>query len=365
MNILIVGEFSGFAKHLKNGFQQLGHSVIVVQTGDGWKKLGSPDDIMINTKNWIWRGIKIKGSNRIVTIFDNIRVDRLLNKCYNSPDLVIVINFSFIREKIWQAGVSRKYVKNCLSNGAKLIMSECGNSCAGAFNSSDYYKLIGSKTAVNDERYTFLFEFSDVIIPTCYTYYSDVISYAKAFGYNSTKISRAIPLPITIDDEFKFSSCIGRKIVVFHGVIRPISKGTEYINQAMIRLQAEMPDKVECISCGGMPYDEYLKLFEKVDVLVDQCRQNGWGMNAIIGAMKGKCVLAPCGPENGENMGIDKIPFVRIGPDSEQIYNELKELVLAPYKIDQIKLESRKFAELYCDCKKIAQRYIDAINKNK
>ena len=46
MNILIIGEFSGFAKHLKNGFFQLGHNVTIIHNGDSWKKISGIDDII-------------------------------------------------------------------------------------------------------------------------------------------------------------------------------------------------------------------------------------------------------------------------------------------------------------------------------
>ena len=124
-----------------------------------------------------------------------------------------------------------------------------------------------------------------------------------------------------------------------------------------------MPDRVECVCEGGIPYDEYVKLFDRVDILVDQTYGNGWGMNALIGAMKGKCVLAPCGLENSANMGIPDIPFVQIGPDSELIYQTLRDLVLNPDKIDSIKVSSRNFVEKYCNSDIIARRYIDLVVK--
>ena len=39
MNILIVGEFSGFSKNLKVGLNELGHKVSIMSTGDNFKKI--------------------------------------------------------------------------------------------------------------------------------------------------------------------------------------------------------------------------------------------------------------------------------------------------------------------------------------
>lgn len=364
MKILIVGEFSGFSKHLKNGFRYLGHEVTVVQTGDGWKKLGSKDDIMLESKCMHICGHAIRGTGRFYSILNNLKTDQLLRRRCSHLDLIIVINYSFIRKNISLVGVSKGFINRALANGARLIMSECGDSCAGAYNSSDYYRSIGSNTSIKDDRFLFLLNCCSIVIPTCYSYYADVLAYTKAFKYDDVKISNAIPLPITVEENVKISSCMGRKIVVFHGIIRPASKGTPFILQAMKRLQEDYPENVECISCGGMAYEDYLKLFERVDILIDQCRRNGWGMNAEIGAMKGKCVLAPSGPENAKVMNISELPFIQIGPDSNQIYKVLVDLISDPHKIDQIKKASREFVEKYCDCKVIAQRYINAVDLN-
>lgn len=363
MKILIVGECSGFARHLKNGFCLLGHDVTIVQSGDGWKALAQDNDIIVRDQVWKIKGHRILGSNRILAVINNLKTYRVLkNKCHR-PDLIIVVNYEFLSENVTDAGVSRKYISQCIKKGAKLIMSECGTSPAGAYFDKEYYQdLLGKRTPLKDGRYTYLLNNSDVIIPTAYCYYDQLMAYEKICHYDTKKVTRAIPLPITINNDAVSNSCEGRKIVVFHGVIRPKAKGTPFIEAAMDRLQEEYPEKVKCICRGGIPYDEYVKLFDRVDILIDQTYLNGWGMNAIIGAMKGKCVLTSCGPENGENMGIDKIPFVRITPDVEQIHKTLKALVENPKRIESVKKQSRKFAEEYCDSVIVAKRYIASVD---
>ena len=362
MNILIIGEFSGFAKHLKNGFQQLGHNVVNVHTGDSWKKISDVSDVIYSYKHWYILGCKIPGSSKLCNIITNIKLDRLIKRRCPNPDIIVVINFSFLRKNITWAGVSRSMIVDYASRGAKIIMSECGDGCALAYRHKEYYKMMGRKLSLHDKRYDFLLKYSHIIIPTIFMYYDQLIAYDEIHPYDTSKVSKPIPLPITIEKEEPQKTCVGRKIVIFHGIIRPIAKGTPFIKEAMERIERELPDKVECVCVGGLPYDEYLKVFNRVDILIDQTYGNGWGMNAAIGAMKGKCVLAPCGSENGEIMGIPNIPFVQIGPDSEMIYQRLKDLVLNPEKIDAIKEDSRRFAEEYCDCRIIAGRYLKVLD---
>lgn len=361
MNILIIGEFSGFARNLKEGFIKLGHQVLIVQSGDGWKKLDSKEDIILKKKSLFVRGHHILGSNRIMSVFENIRFDNVLCKNSPNPDLIFVVNYEFIRENITKIGVSRNYIKRCIRKGAKLLMSECGTSPAGCYYDKNYYcDLLKKKVPLIERRYSFLLTNSHAIIPTSFCYYEQLLAYSKVFLFDTKKIQLPIPLPITIRD-YDITPCQGRKIVIFHGVIRPKAKGTSFIQAAMERLQREMPDRVECVCKGGMAYAEYVKLFDKVDVLVDQTYLNGWGMNAAIAAMKGKCVLTSCGPENSENMGIPNIPYVQIKPDSKQIYQTLKNLILHPDKIDEIKKQSREFSEKYCDSVVVAARYFDKV----
>ena len=65
-------------------------------------------------------------------------------------------------------------------------------------------------------------------------------------------------------------------------------------------------------------------------------------------------MLTCCGKENEEDMRIADIPFVQIIPDELQIYRVLKDLVLNPQKIDEIKKKSRAFIVNDCECSKIA-----------
>jgi glycosyltransferase involved in cell wall biosynthesis len=364
MNILIIGEFSGFAKHLKRGFELLGHRVVIAHTGDGWKGFEpTGDDIIYGVNPISFWGHPVKCSWRLFVPKENRRIQKKIEFLLsNGIDLIVCVNYTFLSARFYQLGVGINFIKKILNKGSKLIMSECGNSMAGFFFRKDWFETHGySVRKIKDKRYSFLLDYSTVIIPTTYYYYEQLQAYSSYYPFNLSKVLHSIPLPITIDKEIVVNPINNRKITIFHGIIRPIQKGTPFIQEAMNRLQQEMPEKVECVCKGGMPYEEYIRLFDRVDILIDQVYDNGYGMNAMIGAMNGKCVLNACGPENSEIMGIPKIPFVKIGPDSEQIYKVLRELVLNPQRIDEIKIASRKFAEQYCDSKIIAQRYIESV----
>ena len=367
MNILIIGEFSSFAKQLKEGFKQLGHDVSVVMTCDGWKKItGDRDDLVYEENNVSLFGRRIPHTAFVSVIKANCRINRHLKKRFENSkiDLIVVINYIFLSSNWRQAGVSLKYIDDQIKRGAKLIMSACGGDPATRFSHPDVYKEWGINTEgrIDDIRYSYLLKRSDVIIPTAYAYYDALFGYYKHHKFNTDKISPSIPLPIKLDKEYHIDSCVGRKVVIFHGIIRPLMKGSYFIQKAMERIQNDYPDKVECICKGHMPYEEYLTVFEKVDILIDQASgEDAWGMNATIGAMKGKCVLVSSGIKNTENMGLQIVPFVEIQRNEDVIYEKLKQLILDPSLIDQYKESSRRFVEMYCDCNVVAKRYMNLV----
>lgn len=364
MNILIIGEFSAFAKHLKNGFIKLGHHVTIVHNGDTFKKIdGDDNDVLFKVKNLVVRGVRIPGSERLLSPWTNHLIQTgIEKKITGSPiDIVVVIHPSFLTNSLFKSGVRLSYLKKLVNSGAKLIMTACGNDPALFFSFPELCKSIHLNRSKSIACFNYLIKSSDAIFPTTYCYYSSIKKYCHRFGYDDSHLCHTTPLPITVDNDYKIDPCTNRKIVIFHGITRPLVKGTPFIKEAMDRIQKDYPDKVECRCEGGMSYNEYLQLFEKIDILIDQTYFNGWGMNAAIGAMKGKCVLAPCGKECREDMRIEDIPFIEIRPDADQIYTVLKWLVENPQKIDEIKRASRRFIEMYCESSIVAQTYIGAV----
>lgn len=370
MNILIVGEFSGFAKHLKNGYKKIGHHVTIVMEPDSFKKFhGDNDDILYGINISLF-GKSIRGSSHIIAPFRAFWIHWKLNRRYKKacPDVIIIINYGFITESFYKEGTPMKFINKQVERGSKLIMLCCGGDPAFRFMYPELMKIWGydiSPEQLHDNRYSWLLKKSDKIIPMSVTYYDAIINYSRIVFFDVSKVVHSIPPPMTVEIDFDLNPIKDRKIVVFHGIIRPKDKGTCFIKEAMDRIQSEMPDKVVCICKGGMPYDDYVKVFKEVDILIDQTYGRGFGMNALIGAMKGKCVLVSNTEDNINNMGLKTNPFIRIEPDSEQIYSVLYELILNPERIDRLKMESRKFVEENCECSHIAKRYLNVLGIDK
>lgn len=375
MNILIIGEFSAFAKHLKNGFELLGNKVIIVQDGDGFKKIpASSNDIIYDGS----RDIKILGrhvpmSNMLFLKQTNKYICDKLTALNTKFDLLVIICDSFVSLNNYQLGVPYEYIKDQASNGARIILTSCGGDAAYRIFRKEhwYYEIAFPKSLKNFknerplrenvDRLRKILDLSNCIIATAYDYYYTMNRFKDVYYGNDINL-KYIPLPIS-ENKAIFNSCENRKIVIFHGVIRSRHKGTPYIIEALTRLKNEYPDKVDVVIKGGMSYTEYCKLFERIDILVDQTNGFGAGINANIGLMSGKVVLSNNEPEEEQLRGY-KSPIINIRPEANQIYNELVNLISDPQKIDRLKEESKKYAEKYLSSAIIAKSYLDSVDLN-
>lgn len=370
MNILIVGEFSAFAKHLKNGFKALGHKAIVVTNGDNFKGLnGEADDIKYSVPKDIQLfGWTFAGSHRLLNPFSTANLKRKI-KSLDVSEIIFIINPVFVSSSFWQSGVDINLIRQYQRQGSKVILSCCG-AAPSERNRKDlkYYNFMfpdgyPASTSLDEKKYQTLLRMADAIVPIGYDYRFSVTKYCNDNNIDK-EVHSPIPLPITIEDS-EINSCVGRKIVIFHGIIREDFKGTQFFVDALEKIKADYPDKVEAVVDGKMPYDKYVELLKRMDILLDQTNSYGMGVNAELGLMQGKVVLSGNEPENEEDMNIGPFPCINAKPDVDYLYEKLKYLVLNPEKIDHIKKESRDFAVKYLDARVIAQRYIDCVfNKN-
>lgn len=369
MKILIIGEFSAFAKHLKNGFRQLGHKVWIVQTGDGFKSIkGDDEDMTYSCVNFNIFNFTIYKSYHLRAPFAMREVRKKVAELPHL-DLIIVINTLFIAHNYFCPGILLSEVIKRQLDGTKVIMSGCGNDPAyhlahrdGLFRYSE--ELFGCSkhdiSLIKDKEYDWLLRNANVVIPISYDYWRSIDYYCEK-KHISANLVYPIPLPISIEPAH-INSCQGRKIVIFHGVIREQFKGTRHFIEALDRLKRIYPDKVECRVDGKMPYDKYVKLFTEMDILLDQTNSYGMGMNAELGLMKGKVVFTGNEPENRSVLGFYTIPAINAKPDADYIFTELEKLILHPEIIDEMKYDARRFAEKHLDAKIIAKRYLDAVN---
>lgn len=369
MNILIVGEFSAFAKHLKDGFQKLGHNAYVVTTGDTFKKIPSDkDDILYpETKSLTLFGHHIPKSYYIANPITNICISRQIRRRGLKYDLVVIINDTFVSNQFYKTGVKLDYIKQLKAEGSKIILSCCGNDPAYCefykeLRYSEEYEKAGCYTppsSLRIDRFDYLLQLSDWVVPTSYEYWYAICKYAKTHNIQC-RISNVIMLPITVEGDVVIDRNDNDKIVIFHGINDEQKKGTAYFVDALDRIQKDYLGKVETVVAKRLPYNEYLAIMNKMDILLDQTNSYGFGINACLGLMKGKIVFSGYEPEMSSHVGVSS-PIVNVIPDSSMIYDQLKYFIENPAKILEARRQSRRFALDYLSSDIIAQQYINLI----
>lgn len=350
MKILLLGDYSGLHKNLQRGLINLGYKCILATDGDGFKKISESDLYFPNSKNPLIRRIK-----KIMFLIFGISK-------YYGFDVVQLINSNiFDGTAYYYNQIAINLIKR---KSGKIFLSACGTDYfvfkdryllkynpyddTIKFDSKEKNRYL-KKSYIQNNKY--VVSIVNKIIPSMYSY---------TFPYYFTKkITSTIPLPIDIN-KIIYSSQIfyNGKITIFHGINRPGFKGTKYIKEAMEKIYKKYPDKVEIIIDGNMPLNEYLKVMDKANIIVDQCLSYDYGMNALYGMAKGKVVLSGNEIESQNHFNRNDIPVINIIPSVEDIYSKLEQLILNKDKIIEIGHKSRLYVEDFHDSVKVAQEYL-------
>ena len=350
----MIGEFSGYFNCLKAGFEKLGHTVFLASTGDGFKNY--PSDFRwdshlhlgrlqpyYNYANFLAHLPKLTGYDVVLFISPrlfgrhtktNKPVYDFLMKHNNMSYLVGtgLYNYSF---KYWYERTDSKYYG----------YTSCSINAAKSQKEREHYM---SPEGLEWERY--ITPRFDGIIPIWY-------EYAEPYrGFPNLK--KTIRTPVQLDKfEYKPNMVKEGKVVFFHGLTRP-SKGGVYILEAFDRMRDKHKDDAEFIAAGGLPFDEYMKIIDRANVIVDDANSYSFCMNAFFSMLKGKIVMGGAEPEGNKELGYEDVPVVNICADVNQICSAIEDVINKKDEIEEWGLRSRKFVEKYHDYVEVADQFI-------
>ncbi|WP_367392674.1 hypothetical protein [Lewinella sp. LCG006] len=379
MDILIIGEYSGFAKELKKGFDTLNHRACIVTSGDGYKEIPfDRDDIKFRKeKTFYINKSPIPLLLNIVAFCSNLVLNLRLIFRFKRYKLIIVINCEFLTVKMYRkVGVYFRILNLLLKDKGKMILSACGDDTAFyefpshmkfnpyANNQANYLPYVENKDYAS--LYHWTVKHSDLIVPIMYDYYAPSCSFVKEYKYN-TPVTKPVFLPFSLphlDSEMNYDSPL-KKIIVFYGVPRANNKkrlkGSNYILEALDIIQKRFPNSVEVRVVTNLPFNEYMKQLQSSNIVLDQCFSHGLGVNAVMAMSFGKVVLGGNSEKNINVFELDSIPVIDIKPSVEQILHELESLIREPVKVGILGNQARKFAEKHFEPSLIASKYLDIV----
>lgn len=372
MKVLIVGEYSAFAKNLALGINRLAdHEAIVFAYEDSFKKINqdglsytyySPTSIKLF-------GIQVPHTAWIKGFMQFLSFKKTIKKYKDYFDVIFIINGTFIRKQsvFIKALFSLKDLDYVSNKGTKIFLSACGGDPVFYKHAHTDAKLIygfgGTNTDLPKARLEIENELKKKIvgvIPMSYQYAQAYRIYGQ--GYN---LLPSIHLPFDLSSvKVKKNYDVNRKILLFNGALRP-NKGVRFINEAVDRLEKKYSDRI-VVSKIRLPYDKYLEYLPEIDLFIDNCIDPDYGMSGISAMAAGCVVFSGNEPGSSEEVGFDSNPVINLKPDVDQIFTSIERFILNPELIEQVGIQSRKHVEKYHECSYIAKLYCDTFqNANK
>ena len=376
MKILLVGEYSRLHSSLKEGLVTLGHQVTIVSSGDGMKKFKT--DINFNSK--IKVSFVLNKLNNLCIRFlntDFIKIENAYRFKKIIPqlkdfDVVQLINEDalFIEPK-----TQIKLLQQLIITNKKLCVLCCGDD----FTSVSYYLNKNLKYSIltpylNNKALKNRFQFSLKYVTKPYKRLHEFVK-KNSFGTIATDMDYHLPMqaqpqylgfipnPINTNKIDFTELKIDSKINIFLGINTrsKIKKGITFFEEALATIKDMYPEKVEIQITENLPYTQYIQVYNKAHILLDQVYAYDQGYNALEAMAKGKVVFTGAEQEWLEHYSLEKDTVaINALPDVDYLVQKLEWLILNPDKIIEISKNARQFIEIEHDYVTSAKKYIKA-----
>ena len=373
MKILLLGEYSGLHNSLKRGLQQLGHDVLLVGTGDGYKRFDVDLDYGSNLMDKTYSRIFVKIIHRIsgwnLVAWDRGRKFKKLLPQLKGFDVVQLINEHAIKS---HPKTEIQLLKALIAQNGNFFLLSCGTdyiSVHYALQGHFKYSILtpwqeNKKVKANFDQvlkyvsppfkalHEFIYKNIKGVIASDLDYHLPLKDQEKYLGM--------IPNPVDVD-QLKFKPPQpGETIKILHGfsTANYIKKGNRFFDEALDRIAETYPNQVEIKRISGLPYSEYLEHLDSCHILLDQVYAYDQGYNALTAMAMGKVVFSGAETEWLEHYGLDQDQVaINALPDVAYLTQKLSALIDNPAKIAEIGSEARSFIEDRHHYKLIAEAY--------
>ncbi|MFP9099422.1 glycosyltransferase [Flavobacterium sp. RHBU_24] len=381
MKILLVGEYSRLHNSLKEGLEALGHTAVIVSPGDGFKGYASGLSVSpaLFKNGWLKKfknGVyKLTGAD-LERWEKGIRFYRLLPKL-KGYDHVQLINSDALETPPWLA--KRLLQKLFAQNADSMSLLVCGDETPViAYNLSGkikysvltpYFKDKSLKnyysyslkylTKPHRDLFAWIAGRANAIITSDLDYELPM----QAMGYPT----HFIPNPINTEAIAFSPLSVTGKVVIFLGINRLsyTKKGIHYFEQALEIIRHKYPDKVEIIITENIPYAEYINLYNRAHILLDQVYAYDQGYNALEAMAKGKVVFTGAETEFTAHYHLTEPVNINALPNANAIADALSHLIENPDELIAIGKRASAFIEKEHEYKMIAARYVEVWGKKK
>ena len=374
MKILLIGEYSNLHNSLKKGLLNLGHEVILLGSGDGFKKY----DVDILIKSTIFENKFLKIIAKIIDKVFKFSLNELeiyfkskkIIKKLADFDIVQLINE---RPFNTSANLEIRLLKHIFKNNNKVFLLACGvdhKSISYANDKKLKYSILTPYFENNSlkKEYRHILKYLDSNHSKLSNYIKQNIQgiISSDLDYhipyvNSKKYLGMIPNPIDIDTLNEDGKSFNKKIVILHAINSKtkLKKGNKFFKKSLSIIEVKYSNRVEIIRTTDQAYSEHIKNVKNCDILLDQVYAYDQGYNALEAMAMGKVVLTGAEKEWREHYNIVK-DYVVINalPDVSYLVEKLSWLIENPEKIKMISRNAREFILKYHDFNVITKKYL-------
>ena len=152
----------------------------------------------------------------------------------------------------------------------------------------------------------------------------------------------------------------GRRLNIFIGINRDRShyKGTDIMLEAAKEVVGRHGDLCELSVAESVPFNEYQRMMDSADILLDQLYSYTPSMNTLLAMSKGIVCVGGGEPENYSIISESQLrPIVNVEPTYDSVLLQLEQLVCDPDRIMRLKRESIEYVERHHDYIKVARQY--------
>ena len=377
MRILLIGEFSRLHNSLKEGLVALGHEVIIVANGDGFKNY--PVDLSTKAK---WCETKLGNIPRQLifrlTKFDIARIEfgirfyLHLDKLKNF-DLVQLINESPIQTT---SRFERFLLKKIFAQNKKSFLLCCGVDYLVAkhlIEKKERYSIMNPyfENSKSKKEFSYILNFlSNNHKKTHDLVYQNIVGViCSDMDYllpmqKHPKYLGLVPNPINTD-AIKFSELkIEDKIIIFLGINRGTyyTKGIAFFEKALEIIKVKYSSKIEIVIAENLPYQTYINQYNRAHIILDQVYSFDQGYNALEAMAKGKVVFTGAENEFTQYYNLTEKVTINALPDVDYLINELEHLINNPNEIIAIGTRARNFIEKEHNYIEVANKYLSKWN---
>jgi len=373
MKILLVGEYSLLHNSLKEGLIKLGHDVILIGNSNGYRSY--PVDYNHEAK-FLTKKIFLIPRKIFFRLFkfDLAGIEYGLRFYLHLSKLKNFDVVQFVNEAPVKTSKSFEYffIKRIFKSNKKSFVLSAGIDYLTLkfyIENKDYKSLMQpffANPELKEHRQFFdyfskghlkIHNFMTANFNGLITTDFDYVDANK----NSPIYKSFIPYPINANKLKYEPLIIEEQVVIFLGISQYSyhQKGIIYFEKALDLIKKKYKEKVEIIIADTIPYPEYINLYNKAHILLDQCTSQDQGFNALEAMAKGKVVFTGAENDFTAYYKITESVCVNAIPNVDYLVQELSFLIENPNEIIAIGKRARAFVEKEHNYIKIAEKYLD------